>query len=146
MTNFDKIIILFYISEWGDSVDTDIQDRKKQIGAVLKMLRNRENLTQEYVAALISKGRSAYAYYEKGDVMPSYDTLVKLARIYRVPMSVFDGNTDTLNSDRPNYIEEFDSGLAFSDLSHDEEELVLIFRSKTRAEKQEIIEYMKNKK
>lgn len=127
-------------------MDTDVQERKKRIGTVLKMLRNRENLTQEYVASIISKGRSAYAYYEKGKTMPSYDTLMRLARIYRVPMSVFDGSADVLNADRPEYLEEWESGLAFGDLSPTEEEVVLLFRSMTRAEKQDVLDYMKNNK
>lgn len=124
-------------------MDTDVQERKKQIGAVLKKLRCREHLTQEYVANIIAKGRSAYAYYEKGNIMPSYDTLKKIARLYRVPMSVFDENPDTLNSERPQYIEEWESGLAFGDLSAAEEELVLLFRTKSRAEKQEVINLLK---
>lgn len=121
----------------------DTEDRKKQIGAMLKKLRKQNHLSQEYVGNLISKSRSAYAQYERGKSTPSHDNLMKLARIYRVPLSVFDENSDILNSDRPEYIEERESNLSFTDLSDTEEELVLIFRSKSRAERQEMINYIR---
>ena len=57
------------------------------MGEKLKSLRIEKNLTQKQVADRIGLAISAVSSYESGTRYPSYDVLVKLARI-------FPGSTD----------------------------------------------------
>lgn len=52
-------------------------------GAKLKKLRTSQKLTQQQLADRIGVAKSVVSYYESGDRYPSYDVLVKIARIFR---------------------------------------------------------------
>ena len=51
-------------------------------GAKLKKLRTSQKLTQQQLADRIGVAKSVVSYYESGDRYPSYDVLVKIARIF----------------------------------------------------------------
>ncbi len=51
-------------------------------GEKLKSLRASQKLTQQQLADRIGVAKSVVSYYESGDRYPSYDVLVKIARIF----------------------------------------------------------------
>lgn len=51
-------------------------------GSRLKALRNSQKLTQQQLADRIGVAKSVVSYYESGDRYPSYDVLVKIARVF----------------------------------------------------------------
>jgi len=57
----------------------------------LKNLRVQNKLTQQQVADKINISQRAYAFYETGDREPSIETLIKMAKIYNVPIDVLVG-------------------------------------------------------
>ena len=50
----------------------------------LKLLRNEKNLSQKQVAEQLGITVSAYSNYEQGIREPSYDILIKIAKLYNV--------------------------------------------------------------
>ncbi|MBO5336369.1 MAG: helix-turn-helix transcriptional regulator [Lachnospiraceae bacterium] len=69
------------------------------MGEKLKSLRIEKKLTQKQVASRIGLAISAVSSYESGARYPSYDVLVKLARIFHVSTDYLLGITDTRNID-----------------------------------------------
>ena len=51
-------------------------------GVKLKALRTGQNLTQQQLADRIGVAKSVVSYYESGDRYPSYDVLVRIAKIF----------------------------------------------------------------
>ena len=51
-------------------------------GEKLKTLRTGMKLTQKQLADRIGVAKSIVSYYESGDRYPSYDVLIKIARIF----------------------------------------------------------------
>ena len=51
-------------------------------GEKLKGLRTTQKLTQQQLADRIGVAKSVVSYYESGDRYPSYDVLVRIARIF----------------------------------------------------------------
>lgn len=64
------------------------------MGNKLKNLRKQKRLTQKQVADRIGLAISAVSSYESGTRYPSYDVLIKLARIYHVSTDYLLGMTD----------------------------------------------------
>lgn len=58
--------------------------KKETLGSRLRKLRLRERLEQKQVAELVGVDRSAISYYENDTRQPPYDTLVRLALLYKV--------------------------------------------------------------
>ncbi len=81
------------------------------MGDKLKTLRTEKKLTQKQVSDMIGLAISAVSSYESGTRYPSYDVLVKLARIFHVSTDYLLGMTDKRNID-------------VTDLGDDEIELV----------------------
>lgn len=69
------------------------------MGDKLKSLRAEKKLTQKQVADRIGLAISAVSSYESGTRYPSYDVLVKLARIFHVSTDYLLGMTDKRNID-----------------------------------------------
>lgn len=69
------------------------------MGDKLKSLRTEKKLTQKQVADRIGLAISAVSSYESGTRYPSYDVLVKLARIFHVSTDYLLGMTDKRNID-----------------------------------------------
>ncbi len=51
-------------------------------GVKLKALRKGQSLTQQQLADRIGVAKSVVSYYESGDRYPSYDILIKIARLF----------------------------------------------------------------
>lgn len=64
------------------------------MGNKLKELRKQKRLTQKQVADRIGLAISAVSSYEAGSRYPSYDVLIKLARIFHVSTDYLLGMTD----------------------------------------------------
>ena len=64
------------------------------MGNKLKNLRKQKRLTQKQVADRIGLAISAVSSYEARTRYPSYDVLIKLARIYHVSTDYLLGMTD----------------------------------------------------
>lgn len=60
----------------------------KELGQVLKILRNNCSLTQQQVADVLHLDRSTYAYYERGTTEPDLKSIRKLAVIFGVDPAV----------------------------------------------------------
>lgn len=69
------------------------------MGEKLKSLRLEKRLTQKQVADMIGLAISAVSSYESSSRYPSYDVLVKLARIFHVSTDYLLGMTDKRNID-----------------------------------------------
>ena len=69
------------------------------MGNKLKSLRLEKKLTQKQIADSIGLAISAVSSYESGSRFPSYDVLVKLARIFHVSTDYLLGMTDKRNLD-----------------------------------------------
>lgn len=69
------------------------------MGDKLKSLRIEKKLTQKQIADRIGLAISAVSSYESGSRYPSYDVLVKLARIFHVSTDYLLGITDRRNVD-----------------------------------------------
>ena len=54
------------------------------ISKKLKLLREKNNLTQQQVADKLKINRSTYSYYELGKIRPNIDTIIKLSKIFDV--------------------------------------------------------------
>ena len=55
-----------------------------KFGDKLKELRKAQKLTQRELAERLNVAKSVVSYYESGDRFPSYDVLVRIARIFHV--------------------------------------------------------------
>lgn len=51
-------------------------------GAKLKELRTSQKMTQQQLGERIGVAKSVVSYYESGDRYPSYDVLIKIARVF----------------------------------------------------------------
>lgn len=75
----------------------------------LRVLRGNSGMTQWQIAQALNISRSAYAYYETGATRPDFDTLTRLAQIFRVSTDYLLGVDEnvqpvlTMNSVRPRY-------------------------------------------
>ncbi len=76
------------------------------MGQKLKFLRKENGLTQKQIAERIGLAVSAVSSYESGARYPSYEVLVKLARIYHVSTDYLMGLTDARNLDVSGLAEE----------------------------------------
>lgn len=56
--------------------------RKVNFGEKLKMLRTGQFLTQQQLATRLGVQKSVVSYYESGERFPSYDVLIKIARVF----------------------------------------------------------------
>ena len=54
------------------------------LGEKLKALRTAKKMSQKELADRIGIAKSVISFYESGDRFPSYDVLIKIARIFNV--------------------------------------------------------------
>ena len=71
----------------------------ENMGEKLRSLRIEKNLTQKQVADRIGLAISAVSSYESGSRYPTYDTLIKLARMFHVSTDYLLGIADKRNID-----------------------------------------------
>lgn len=94
----------------------------------IKELREQNNLLQKDVAAHLSCSIPVYCRYEKGDRMPSMETLSKLADFYHVTVDYILGRNPEEKIDLPTE-QEIDDAIAASSagLTPDEVQRVVDF-------------------
>lgn len=119
---------------------------------VLKNLREESCLTQERVAELLAISRSTYAYYETGKTKPSIETLKRLARIYHTSLDrILEYDADTENTvsavAQPgfSYRRSIDT-FTLSELTSNEQRLVLIYRLLSNRERKEMLDAFEKKR
>ena len=100
----------------------------------LRLLREKNGLTQKQVAEMLNIDLSTYAYYESGKTRPDILTIAKLARLYRISTDfLLDVRIPSLqmelHDERVDY-QSFQTARAqyLSDLSRDEQNLILYYR------------------
>lgn len=64
------------------------------LGSFLKKLRKRMNLSQEALATQLGLQRQSYSHYETGRNKPPVDILIRLSKIYNIPVEAFTQLTD----------------------------------------------------
>lgn len=67
----------------------------------LKALRYECNETQQDVADFLSVQRATYSAYERGNILPPYDKIKKLADYFEVSVEYLMGETNFRNSEKP---------------------------------------------
>lgn len=122
---------------------------------VLKNLREESCLTQERVAELLAISRSTYAYYETGKTKPSIETLKRLARIYHTSLDrilEYECDTESTENTVPavaqsgfNYRRSVDA-FTLSELTSNEQRLVLIYRLLSNKERKEMLDAFDKKR
>ena len=90
--------------------------------ALLKKLRRENGLTQQQVADCLHMDRSTYAYYELGQTKPTIEFLAGLSRLYRIRLS------ELIEQEPAEPSREY-SEMLFSQLSRDEQKLVILYRA-----------------
>lgn len=100
----------------------------------LRLLREKNGLTQKQVAEMLNIDRSTYAYYESGKTRPDILTIAKLARLYRISTDFLldvriPSFQTALHDERMEYqTASTVCGQYLSDLSRDEQDLILYYR------------------
>lgn len=106
----------------------------------LKIIRKRNNLTQQQVADALGITRSAYCGYEIGRRSPEIDTLIRLAEFYRLSLDKF---LQEITSDMVFENDDFennDDTRFLSQLSKDERALIVMYRTASDQQKKEIFD------
>ncbi len=71
--------------------------KKGSLGLKLLELRQLHNLTQKQLCEALSIGRSTYSYFETGSRMPDIETLILIARYYKVSLDELTGFSDAVS-------------------------------------------------
>ena len=69
-------------------------EEKSVLALRLRLLRVASGMKQEEVAEVLGIGRSAYTYYELARSRPDCDSLVRLARLYKVSVDYLVGTSN----------------------------------------------------
>jgi len=114
---------------------------------LLKTLRKENGLTQQQVADYLHLDRSSYAYYESGRTKINIDILIRLAQFFRISLAMLVGEElppQQLESGSPE--ENLEAALVnesvsrFSQLSRDEQYLVILYRSGSPSQRLALLE------
>lgn len=119
---------------------------KKILAIRLKQLRQAYRMTQKQVAQILNFDRSTYAYYETATTSPDYETLMRLAKMYRVTTDYLLGLEDGPEAGgavRPRAqreaLAQADTGSLFTAATPGEREYLLTFRILSPEEQQEMM-------
>ena len=66
--------------------NSDNNKNKKPLGDILKELRVKNNMTQEFVAESLSITRQAVSKWESGNSSPSMANLISLSKLYKTSL------------------------------------------------------------
>lgn len=112
---------------------------------LLRECRLNLNLTQKQVADALNIERSAYTYYETGLTNPTCDFVIRIAKIYNVNYSLF---MDALSEDMYDSCDVLEFDVEFpkvekiSELSQEEQNLVLVYRVIPNKRKKSVFTYL----
>ena len=115
--------------------------------ALLRKLRKENGLTQQQVADFLHLDRSTYAYYESGRTKINIDILIRLAHFFQVSLAMLvgeeqpsvqlsDGTDEAMNTAA--FLIN-DSTSRFSQLTREEQYLVILYRSGTPAQREALL-------
>ena len=111
----------------------------------LKELRKNSALTQQDIAEVIGVDRSSYSYYENGKASPSFQVLIKIAKVFNVTLDyiVFGDDSKTVQptaalSDNYSSYSKVDS---FVNLSDSEKNLIMYSRLLDADSQADLAEY-----
>ena len=111
------------------------KENNNGVGAKLRKCRMNCGFSQQQVAKAIGVERSTYTCYENGRFQPKVETIMELAKIFRVnfvDLLPSEGNTAQLSEpDDENMIQIFS-------LKKDEKNLIILYRSLNDEQKSEI--------
>lgn len=102
--------------------------------------RTYNKIEPETIAKTLNISTKEYLKYEDGSVMPDIATITELAKIYKVTIAEFYGNTPRLVLNNPDDENIFFKNndelevLKFSELSIDEKEMILAYRTSENKE------------
>ena len=116
----------------------------------IKQFRLHNGIETESLARALNIEHSKYLEIESGEVSPDIDIITTLAKIYKVTINEFYGHEPRMVTLRSNespqffeFPEEYDA-LKFAELSIDEKELILAYR--TSDSKEDFLKLIKNNK
>lgn len=113
----------------------------------LKIIRKQNELSQQQVADLLGISRSAYCGYETGRRSPDVATIIKLSEFYRLPLDKF---FEKRIPAEYVYDDDYYEGQAdtryLSQLSKEERDLIVKFRTLDDEKKQEFFKLITDKK
>ncbi len=102
--------------------------------------RTYNKIEPETIAKTLNISTEEYLKYEDGSVMPDIATITELAKIYKVTITEFYGNTPRLVLNNPDAKNNFPNKndelevLKFAELSIDEKEMILAYRTSENKE------------
>jgi len=112
---------------------------------LLKTLRKENGLTQQQVADYLHLDRSSYAYYESGRTKINIDILMRLARFFQISLAMLVGEElpaqlkDDASEEDLEAVLVNDSVSRFSQLTRDEQYLVILYRSGTPGQRLDLL-------
>lgn len=127
----------------------------KELGLKLKYYRESCELSQQQIANALNVDRSTYTYYETGKTTPSASTLLKLAKIFNVPCSIFlesinqelDLNSlvadSVYNKKSRDTTRSYESDEKIYDLSKEEKDILIAYRVLNKSGQEKAQEYLK---
>lgn len=80
---------------------------KTPFSQMLRLLRQSNGWSQREMAERLHLDRSSYAYYETGKTRPDYETLVSIAKLYRVSVDFLLGEEAPFSSTKQEFIQQF---------------------------------------
>lgn len=144
------ILIINVISKFlylGGVVLVQLKNKARSpFSSRLTQLRRNSGMTQREVAQYLSIDRSTYAYYETDKTRPDFETLCRMARMFRVSTDYLLGREDEL----PDTVEVHDTPLTLegpaetvplSALTEEERAFVFLYREMTAEQKNALLEF-----
>ena len=113
---------------------------------LLKTLRKENGLTQQQVADYLHLDRSSYAYYESGRTKINIDILIRLAQFFQISLAMLVGEELPTQLRDGSSEENLETALVnesvsrFSQLTRDEQYLVILYRSGTPEQRLDLLE------
>jgi transcriptional regulator with XRE-family HTH domain len=113
---------------------------------LLKTLRRENGLTQQQVADYLHLDRSSYAYYESGRTKINIDILIRLAQFFQISLAMLVGEELPAQLKDGASEESLEAALVnesvsrFSQLTRDEQYLVILYRSGTPGQRLALLE------
>lgn len=113
----------------------------------LKIFRNQNGLSQQQVSDVLGVSRSAYCGYETGRRSPDVDTIITLADFYKVPVEkFFEKKIPAEYVYDDDYFEGQPDTRYLSQLSRDERELIVKYRTLDTQHQKEVLKFLTDKK
>lgn len=115
----------------------------------LRELRIKSGYTQYQIAKILNIDRSTYSYYEIGKTMPDINVLLKLSRIFNIPINEMLADEDVPENVadsgmKSHYYHSKKNASHIYELSSKEKDLVGAFRVCSQEDQNDVMEFVKN--